>query len=447
MIKTKGTLAAISGALLLASTSIPSVAFADSTTELQLLREQLAVMQQRLEQLEAQQTQTAEKVEATVEKVEDTRERAVLSSGKGPGSFILPGTDTEFSVSGYAKLDLIYDLNEAGGDAFDPGGFTTADDADDNQRFRAHARQSRLAIKTSTPTEYGALKTHIEGDFFGVGGNEVFSNSNSFRLRHAYGEIGGLLAGQFWTNFMPIESYPSTVDFNGPAGIPFIRQAQLRYTHPISENLKVSASLENSEFSGRDANGTFSESTTIGIQAGLDELPDVTAAVTYSDDWGLVKVAGVGRYLNAPAATGGDGEFGWGVNLSGNVNAWPGGQLLGSFTYGDGVGRYILNGFGQDGFVQANGDLDTIAAYGVTVQATQQITPKIKAGLTYGRYEALDTFAPGDVESLDTVHASLFWKPLDRLTVGGEVIWGQRQDAGGADDDGIRLQTSVQVNF
>ena len=461
MMRQRGKFAAFAGAILLASTSIPSVAFADSAAELQLLREQLAVMQQRLEQLEAQQTQTAEKVEATVEKVEDTRERAVLSSGKGPGSFIIPGTDTEFSVGGYAKLDLIYDLNEAGGDAFDPGGFSTSGDGDE-ERFRAHARQSRVAIKTSTPTDYGALKTHIEGDFFGSGGNEVFSNSNSFRLRHAYGQIGGFLAGQFWTNFMPIESYPSTVDFNGPAGIPFIRQAQIRYTHPINDNLKVSVSLENSEFSGRTAFGSFSESTNsnFGIQAGLDELPDITAAVTYSDDWGLVKLAGVGRYLSGPDSVdangvdvpGGliesdDSEFGWGVNLSGNVNAWPGGKLLGSFTYGDGVGRYILNGFSQDGFVDANGNLETIEAYGVTVQATQQITPKVKAALAYGRYEALDTFGPGDVESLDTVHASLFWKPVDRLTVGGEVIWGQRQDESGADDDGIRLQTSVQVNF
>ena len=439
MIRTKSKFAAAAAAILLASTSISTSAYADSAADIQVLRQQLEAMQKRLIELEAKQAKTAEKVE-------DTHDRAVLSTGKGTGGFVVPGTNTEFSIGGYVKADLIYDFDESLGDLFVPESISTGDD-DDTQRFRAHARQSRLNFKTKTPTSYGDLKTLLEGDFFGSGGNEVFSNSASFRLRHAWAEIGNFGVGQFWTNFMPIESYPSTVDFNGPAGIPFIRQAQIRYTHPINDNLKVSASLENSEFNGRNAGGAFAESTNIGIRAGLDELPDITAAVTYSDDWGLVKLAGVGRYLNGPADTGGDSDIGWGVNLSGNTSPWPGGKIAGSFTYGDGVGRYLINGFGQDAFVDAAGNLETIEAYGITAQVTQQITPTIKAGLAYGRYEVLDTFGPDDLEALNTIHGTLFWNPTERVTVGGEVIWGQREDDSGADDDALRFQTSVQVNF
>ena len=106
----------------------------------------------------------------------------------------------------------------------------------------------------------GPLKTRFEGDFFGSGGNQIFSNSTSFRLRHAFGSVGGLLAGQTWSNFMPIESYPGTVDFNGPAGLTFIRQAQLRYTHKIDDHLTLRGSVENSEFNGRAADGTVVES-------------------------------------------------------------------------------------------------------------------------------------------------------------------------------------------
>lgn len=377
-------------------------------------------------------------------KVKETKKKSV-QAGKNPGSFKIPGTDTTFAVGGYAKADFIYDTQEAGGDLFVTEAISTDDDGDD-QRFRAHARQSRLNVATATPTDWGDVTTLIEGDFFGGGGNEVFSNSNSFRLRHATATIGGLRVGQYWTNFMPIESYPSTVDFQGPAGIPFIRQAQLRYTHQANDKLSISGSIENSEFNGRDADGAISESLDLGIQAGVDEAPDLTAAVTHREDWGLVKLAGVGRYLGSPDGEG-DDALGWGLNLSGNTDLWEGGRFLGSFTYGDGVGRYILNGFGQDAFVEADGDLDTIEAWGVTAQVTHAVTETITAGLAYGRYQAEDTFADGDLDNTNSVHGTVFWSPLDRVTFGQEIIWGNREDADGDSDSNVRLQASVQVNF
>lgn len=67
----------------------------------------------------------------------------------------------------------------------------------------------------------------------------------------AYGELGAVLAGQYWTLFMPLESYPGTVDFQGPAGIPFMRQAQLRFTADLGDGLTLAGSLENSDFNGR----------------------------------------------------------------------------------------------------------------------------------------------------------------------------------------------------
>ena len=430
--------ATLTAMALVLSLSPMQSARAGTEDELRLLRQQMAEMAKRLEELEGKQAETQKEVE-------ETRDSAVITAGKSPGSFILPGSGTEIEISGYVKADFIYDLDEATGDVFVPESISTS--GQDEGRFRAHARQTRLRVKTSTPTDWGPLKTHLEGDFFGGGGNEVFSNSAGFRLRHAYGSIGGILAGQTWSNFMPIESYPSTVDFNGPAGIPFIRQAQLRYTVPFDDHLSFSASLENSEFSGRSAAGVaFSESTTLGIRAGVDQAPDFTAAVTYKDDWGLVKLAGLGRYLGSPMDAG-DGEIGWGVNASGNASLWPGGKIQGQFTYGDGVGRYIINGFGQDAFVDASGDVQTIEAYGVTAQVLQDLTDEFTVGVAYGRAEFMDSVVAGDLDTVQTIHGSLFWSPHPRLTFGAEVMWGEREDAGGADDDAIRLQTSVQVNF
>jgi hypothetical protein len=208
--------------------------------------------------------------------------------------------------------------------------------------------------------------------------------------------------------------------------------------------------VENSEFNGRNAAGAFSETTgggnSVGINAGVDKAPDFTAAVTYKDDWGLVKLAGLGRYLGSPNDQG-DGDLGWGVNASGNATLWPGGKIMGAFTYGDGVGRYLINGFGQDGFVDADGDVHSIEAFGGAVQIRQQLTDTFAVAAAYGRAEFNDSRVGSDLDHVDTVHLSAFWSPVQRLTFGAEAIWGDREDADGSDDSAVRLQTSVQVNF
>jgi len=375
------------------------------------------------------------------QRIETLEKRIDSLEGEGRLKF---ANGTVVEIGGYIKTDFIYDFDEALGDAFNVDGISITA-ADDNARFRAHARQSRLFFKTTTQTNSGPLKTHLEFDFFGSGGNEVFSNSYGPRLRHAYGTWNGWTVGQTWSNFMPIESYPTTVDFNGPAGIPFVRQAQIRYTFPVSGNVTISASLENSEFSGRDAAGTISESTTSGIRAGIDQAPDFTLAATWKGEKALVKLAGVLRKFDSPTSN--DTATGWGVNLSGNASLWEGGTLYGSLTYGDGIGRYLINGFAQDAFVDAAGNLQTIEAIGATFGVSQAFSPKLTGALTLGYYEVNDTFAPTDTDNVSTAHLSLFYKPTERMTVGAELIYGRREIVNGSSDDASRLQTSVQFSF
>src|SRR5215472_4323870 len=144
----------------------------------------------------------------------------LLSEGEFPGSFKLPGTNTSLGFHGYAKLDIIRDLNAFQGDSVSfpaiPLDGTAA--ARRQGATRLHACQSRFNIETRTPTEFGTLRTLIEGDFFGVGGNTFTSNSSAFRIRHAYGELGPVLGGQTWSNFMDPQSSPESIDFNGPPG-------------------------------------------------------------------------------------------------------------------------------------------------------------------------------------------------------------------------------------
>ena len=395
------------------------------------LKQELRMLNERLQELEA-------KLAETEEKVDETRDRAILSTGKSPGSFLIPGTDTEFSISGYAKADFIYDLKQKQGGNVNVLKLELKP-KDDQGHFLAHARTSRLRINTSTPTPLGDLNTFIETDFFGAGGNENQSNSYGLRLRHAFVQIGGLLAGQYWTNFGTLAAYPSTVDFGGMAGTSYIRQAQVRWTQSLDDKLKFAVSLENPE-ANQDHGSKF-----------LDRLPDAVVSLQYNDDWGQFRLSALGRQLTTPDDM--QDELAYGISVGGTFAAWPGGNILANFTYGDGIGRYLAYGVGEGAFYgmmpgSTGMVLETKKALGIVLGVNHKFTDTVMGQIAVGRGEIKDAQRlMADFKRLNTVHTSLFWSPLSRLTFGGEIIYYDREVYTGEKIENIRLQTSVQVKF
>lgn len=375
---------------------------------------------------------------------------------------------TEVSVGGYVKGDFFYDTAEDVGDSFVVSSIAVDDtggDLEDGQ-FRGHARQSRLWFKTTTSTGMGDLKTHIEGDFFGGSGNETFSNSTSFRIRHAYGELGGLLVGQTWTNFMSLHSYPDTVDFAGPAGMPFVRQAQVRYTFNASGALAVAVSVENPELTARndlgdklssEGGGSLTAATALAGgdgNAGRDTLPDFVVAAKYSSDAVTVKVSGLLRQLQleeaanpATLTAAGESELGWGVH--GSLSAPLGNNLVMlNATYGEGIGRYLINGGSNDLFVDtATGTVEAPAMLGVAGAYQHAWNDKANSTLAIGYANNSDTFDPDDIETLITAHLNLWYAPVDNARFGIEAIYGTLEQEDGDEGDAVRLQFGAQYSF
>jgi hypothetical protein len=95
----------------------------------------------------------------------------------------------------------------------------------DNSTF-AGVRQSRLGVRSSTPTTLGELKTTFEFELFGTG---VDAGQTTFRLRHAYGELGKFGAGQTWSPFMDPDVFPNSLEYWGPTGMVFFRNVQVRW--------------------------------------------------------------------------------------------------------------------------------------------------------------------------------------------------------------------------
>ena len=99
-------------------------------------------------------------------------------------------------------------------------------------RWFASVRQSRFGVKSSTPTDLGDLKTIFEFELFGVG---VDAGQTTFRLRHAWGELGEFGAGQTWSPFMDPDVFPNSIEYWGPTGMVFFRNVQFRWT-PIQND-------------------------------------------------------------------------------------------------------------------------------------------------------------------------------------------------------------------
>lgn len=433
----------------------------------QIEAQKLQIEAQR-QQLEAQNQQ----IEAQAEQLEARIEPAaappapenVVTGGDYPGSFKVPGTNTSVKIGGYVKGDLIYDVNADTGDSFAASAIPAEDSAADEPdgSFRAHAKQSRVNLTTWTPTDtpIGEIKTFVEGDFLGAGGNQVFSNSTTFRIRHAYADFGPdewkIKAGQNWTLFMPLHSYPETIDFFGPAGIPFVRQGQLRGTYLGFKNWEIAASVENSEQTGRDASGQGLGSEGGDLQFGIDVLPDFVGAVKYNGDRFTVKASAVARLLaldddDTTALARGDldsTEIGFGLHASASIRTIGDDSLQLNLTGGDGVGRYIINGFGQDSFLDVNGHLDALTTWGFAGGYTHHWTDAFRSNFVYGHYDVDDTFAATDTQTLDTAHVNLIWSPVPSANIGIEYIFGHRGFSdSNLDNQASRVQFGAQYLF
>ena len=375
----------------------------------------------------------------------------------------LPAPVHEVTVSGYVKGDFIFDADQNLGDTFSAGNITGGGD---REHVRLHAKQSRFRIKSKSDTAVGQVRTLIEGDFFGAGGNEIASNSTTFRLRHAWGEwditpnttIG---IGQTWTNFMNLFAYPDTVDFNGPAGMSFARQGQVRLTYHDGPWL-FAVAAENPETDISLGAGatltTCAESTGPNLCEVNDNVPDFTARVQYDAPGGhKFQISGVLRNLRvdgdvtAGGITGSDSEIGWGIIGAASINLADIATLTAFGSYGDGIGRYIVGGAFASanlGGTIANPSINTIEIWSVVAALAIGVTDTTTLNLAVGHYDqAAGDSVAGQTDDLTTVHVNLIWQPVSRFRMGVEGMWGDNDVVAGSSNDALRFQFGAWFFF
>jgi len=325
---------ALLGSVTAAAMMLAGPVLADEVSD---LRAQIEALSQKVQQIETQKAQPAP-IPANV-----------VTGGDFPGSFKLPGSTTSWKFGGYAKLDLIYDLDQAGGTT---QGTPVYDDAttptdQDTGVFQAFAGQSRFFFDSRTTTEnLGVVRGYFEGHMFG----------GTFAIRHAYTSFGPWLAGQTWTTYRDLGSMQDTIDFGGPVGdVGVTRQPMLRYTQSFGST-SLQLAIENP---------TPTTTGTEGDQR--NKLPDMIFNLKTKGDWGHISLAGVGQYIevaqqtvDAAGLATDDSEFGWGLKVAGRINTMGKDNIRYSIHGGDGIGDYA--GYQTDGngvFDTATGKLDS----------------------------------------------------------------------------------------
>lgn len=424
---------------------VPGVAArADTLGDLQV---QIDALQQKVREVEQQQQASKRR--------QDAAAANAVTAGATKGSFKLPGSNTSVTLGGYVKLDAVFGNPSAGvgstADLFlQPSAIPVGPGAGDNERNQVKfgGRESRLFVKTSTSTAWGDLATYLEGDFYGADGNESVSNSSGPRLRHAYGSLGHLLAGQTWTNFMYVPSLPETLDFGGPVGQVFNRQAQLRWTQAFEGGTSIgggqwSVALENPESVVTIPGGA-------SLRADDDHLPDVTGQVVFNTSRGKVAVSGVLRQIRADSKTPGvvDQRTGGALGIAATISSAGRDDFRFVATGGNATGRYS-NGFFQDGIVNADGTLDLSRQWGWHAAYRHFWTQDLRSNLVLasaGQKNPAGT--PGSTnKATRSVHANLIWSPVANTDLGVEYIHADRETEDGLKGRLNRFQASAKYAF
>ena len=333
------------------------------------------------------------------------------TTGNIPGDFQIGGTVLDFY--GYIKADFFYDFDFLQGDTAFVNAIGEPGNATDGQ-FGSTVRQSRFGLRTTTQTDFGELKAQLELDLFASGGQ------SNLRLRHANIQIGDhWTIGQTWTNFMPLNHYPTSVEFNGPVGITFARVPQVRYTGTAGNGVEYSFSIEENAASSSD--------------------PVLTGALSYTGERFSARAA----VLGGNVTVGGAEVDQRGFTASGGFSPWTGGLFQVTYTTGEALGPLFI-GLG-DAIVggQAN-DVD-----GYTVEFRQDVGSDWNFGVGYGReeYDLPTSTGTLNFTELETLHVNAFYSPTDNLTFGAEYIFGERTSSTGATANGDRVQFSAQLNF
>jgi hypothetical protein len=370
-----------------------------------------------------------------------------------------PPAGSTFEIYGFAMLDIGEDFKQIHPNWYDTMRVTKLpkvekEFGEDVSTF-AGVRQSRLGVKSSTPTDAGAFNTQFEFEMFGTGVDE---GQTTIRLRHAYGELGAVGAGQTWSPFMDPDVFPNSLEYWGPTGMVFFRNVQARWM-PIRGNTSLTLALERPGASGDQ--GVYADRVELdGIKARFP-MPDFSGAYKTGGDWGYGRVAWMLRRISWDDTLDdrfdfSDSALGWGINLSSNLKPSAADTIRLQFVFGEGIQNYMNDAPVDIGVESDPGNATAplrgvpLPIIGVVAFLDHSWSSKFSTTVGYSLTD-IDTSEGQAPDAFRRAHYALgnfLYYPATNVMVGGELQWGRRENfSDGFTSDGVKVQFSFRYNF
>jgi hypothetical protein len=366
-----------------------------------------------------------------------------------------------FDMYGFAMLDSGYNFGQIDPNWFDVvrptklPAFSNQFGPSGNVFFSV--RQTRWGVKTSVPTGLGDLKTIFEFELYGTG---VDAGQTTFRLRHAWGELKQIGAGQTWSPFMDPDVFPNSIEYWGPTGMVFFRNIQARWTpwQKGDSNFMIAA-----ERPGASADaGPYAGRIELAGVTPQFTLPDISAHGRWAGEAGHVQVAGIFRKiswadLNATPTLNIHGTvYGWGINASGNAKFDKSDTGRFSVVYGHGIENYmndapidvgIKNNFGNPTNPVTG---EALPVLGIVAFDDHNWNSRFSSTLGYS-YENISNSAQelgSDFHQGHYALTNLLYYPTKNVMMGGEFQFGRRVNfADGWNYNDYRVQFSFKYNY
>jgi len=351
----------------------------------------------------------------------------------------IPGTETKYFIGGWLQLDAIAARKQQDGAEQNTFLVSSTPFGPAPRDYRLSARQSQFNWLSKTPSSLGDVSTRLEANLFPIDG------STRITWNQAYVQVGEWLTlGKTYSTFMDDAAIPTTLDYNGPSGVTFVRQALLRGSLPIGERWKIEASAE-------DSQADFTASGMILDLRTSARRPDLAARVRYESDSAHFQLSGLSRSLRVATATpfgardrSVDGK---GLSVSGSMPAFGDDSISFQMASGEGIGRYFNDPLSATGLaLTPGGGLELVRSTGTTLYYQRQWAPDWMsvAGASTLRVGDEGARPAAALKRADYVSVNLVHRLNSRMLLGGEVLWGEATRVDGGSASNARLQFSFR---
>lgn len=304
--------------------------------------------------------------------------------------------------------------------------------------FYAGLKQTRLGFEVTRRTKNkGDIFIRIEGDFK--------TSDVSFRIRHAYGQIGNLLVGQTWSLFNNVSYQPAMVSRDGPAGGIGPRTPQIRYSHKFHKDMSWSAAIE---YSSPDLEIPDSVDASL-----LQAIPDFTGRYSYQTDLISFRVAAVISTISGRIDSGSlSYEFGFGGSFSGWMKIKKQGRFYLSLTSGTAISHFMdmFDGKGEDIVYDPQQEkFKALVSTGGYLAYSHNLPKDFSASLSFGMAAITNkNFQTDDAYSYSyNALLNVFWNPVEGARIGIEYANGQRFDKGDSRGPASRVSLLLYYDF